>query len=578
MPAIPQGLQRADLPYVDVRELGGVADGVADSTAAINMLFARIAAGETGYMPPGIYNYNASSGGIVIDCARFSLSAAGATIRCSAYPTLGASTYTEFISIRAAEINLIGLNVDGGWDYIASRVDGQCVADGLFDYMTALVLSADAGFIDDVSAHDSQGQGISFNHASGMNNVTIGKISAHHNWMNGIDLRCLSAKVQNVSFESMTAYGNGTRGSGWVQVNIGDRKTAAGVEEVIINSIFTRDGGGGGVGIGQYANPANSDISGAKNISIGSIISNDNALYGVELYASESVSIGSVAVKSNGSHGLYVLRSDTNDLFGFGYSIGSVQAWENGSDGVLISGIDRIQIASLLSWDNGASAANSAGLRLYAAAGLAQPDLSGLQIGALQCWDSRSSGKTQEYGVAVDFYGQPGSLTRIGCARLSGNNTADIAWLQFGASKAIQFESIVFDTVVPSYADNDRCLFMERDRYRQRWSTTNDTPAAPIIVIPQPVDLIAEATIVGRDGAGAVLHIGQVRDAYKWNGTGFTKVSAMEVVEYKTDATVGYTDPYGNGIGVYVLGLAATAMNWDVSVSFSGGINEQYAI
>lgn len=554
-------------------------DGI-DDTQALKKFFAAIATGRPGKMQPRAYRYNRATGGVLsVDCSRFSLDAQGATIICTAYPVAGASTIIDFVNIRADQLEMRGLTVDGGWQEVGAGVQGYCETGGFFNYMHGLVLSADGGFIDAVGTKNVEGLGITTAGGQGLSNVQIGKIEAHDCWMIGIDLRSLSADVEDVQVGSINARNNGTRGVGWVQVNLGDNKAAAGSRRIQIGSISANDGGGTGVGIGQYANPANGDTSGATDIYIGSIIAKGNAGHGVELYASINVHVGHINAIGNGRNGVYFERSDTNNLFSYVVGVDSISATLNGEDGVLLSGGSNYQVGAITAWNNGTTGAGFSGCKLYAA-NLPAQEMGHIQIGVLRCFDDRPSGsKTQDYGLSIAYFGQPFDFTTIGSADLSNNKAKDLAWLAFGNSKTVAFGELSYGSITPDHADVSRILMTERGRYVQRWRTTDATAIAPLVVKPtQGKDCITVFTATGRDAAGTVTHYAQCVDAYKWTGSGHTKMANLQTLENKTGATQAYSNDFGTAIGGYVQGLAATTMDWTVTIAFSTGLDRSFAI
>lgn len=555
------------------------ADGV-DDTDALQAFFDAIAAGKKGEMQPRVYKYNRAVGGVLsADCARFVLNANGATIQCTAYPSAGASTIIDFVNVRADYLHMVGLEVDGGWQLVGGRVGSYCTSGGFFNYMHGLVLSADAGFVDAVTVHDCEGLGVTTEGGDGLKNVQIGSMTVHHNWMIGADLRSLGAYVEDVNISQILAYENGTRGVGWVQVNIGDNKATSGSRRILIGQISANDGGGTGVGVGQYANPANGDTSGAVDIYIGSILAKGNIGHGVELYASVNCHVSHINATGNGKKGVYFERSDTNNLFSYAVSVGEIKSTLNGEEGVLLSGGSNYQVQAITAWNNGTSGAGFAGCKLYSA-NLPAQEMGHVQIGMLRCFDDRSSGsKTQDYGLSITYFGQPFDFTHIGSADLSDNKSKDLVWEAFGNSKPVSFDELSYGTVSPSYADVSHILLVERGEFKQKWRTTNATPIAPLVCKPtQGIDCVAVCTVVGRDSGGTVTHYGKYVDAYKWTGTGHTKVAAMQALESKSGATQAYSNDFGSAVGGYVQGLAGTTIDWDVSISFSAGFDKAFAI
>lgn len=568
---------------VNVVDFGAVGNGIADDTQALTAFFAALSAGAAGYMPPGTYSYNRSQAELGADCAQFVLSAKGAVIQCSAYPTLGTSAIINFVKIRADYVDIDGLTVDGGWDRIGNRIDDYCRANGFFNYMHGLMINANGGFIDNITTHDCEGLGFTTednDDVGSMMNVNIGKITSYYNWMIGVDFRSQDGYIENVNVSEIICYNNGTRGVGWVQVNFGDMKAAAGTTNMNVGSILTYDGGGTGVGIGQYGNPASGDISGATNISIGRINAHGNSGHGVELYASINCNIGHINAYENGKRGVYWERSDTNNLFGYVGQVESISSSLNGEDGVLISGWTNVQIGSITAWNNGTSGAGFSGVRFYAASLVGVTETGHIHISALRAFDDRAgSSRTQDYGVSFQYFGQQQAFTSMDNLDCGNNKVKDVAWLVYGNSKTVSFNEASYDSITPDYADVSRVLMTENGVYKQKWKTTDASTTYSLVAKPKDgQDFIAVSTAVGRNAGGTNLHFSQNTAAYKWIGTGWQKVNSMQNLEYKTGATDSYNNEFGTAIGVVVQGLAATAIDWDVTLQFSTQIDREFAI
>lgn len=568
---------------VNVLDFGAKGDGVTDDTQALKDFFTMLATGASGYMPAGTYSYDRSQGELSVDCDSFILDAAGAIIQCSAYPVLGNTAIINFVKIKADYIYLNGLTVDGGWDKVGNRVDNYCYSNGFFNYMHGLLVNSSGGFIDNVTIHDCEGLGFTTedNDAVGsISDVNIGKLTCYYNWMIGVDFRSQDGYVKNINVDEIICYNNGTRGSGWVQVNFGDIKSSAGTSRINVNSINAHNGGGSGVGLGQYANPASSDISGTADISIGRITAFSNAGHGVELYASINCNIGHINAYGNTGRGVYFERSDTNDLFGYVAQIESISCNTNGLDGVLISGWNNVQISSITSWNNGTSGSGYSGVLLYAASLVGVTETGRLQIGAIRSFDDRSGGsRTQNYGIGFSYYGAPTAFTSIASLDCSNNKVKDVAWLVYGHSKTVAIGEASYDTITPDYSTNSRVLLTENGAYKQKWQTTNATLTYTLVARPKSgQDCIATSTAVGRNSAGTTLHFSQDISAFKWNGTGWTKQNTMQSLAYKTGASDSYANEYGTGIGVTVTGIAATTINWDVTIQFSTQIDRDFSV
>ena len=567
--------------FVSIKDFGAVGDGIADDTVAIKNFFAAVATGKSGVMPAGVYAYNLATGGeLSVDCTRFVLRASGATIQCSAYPSAGVGATINFVKIKATYIDADLPIIDGGWQRVGGRVDGYCTAGGYFNYMQGLVLSAQGGRIGDLEVHDCEGQGVTTESGTGISDVQFGTIRAHHNWMVGVDFRSTSGYTERLTIGQIIAYNNGTRGVGWVQVHVSDNKASAGARRIIIGSVIANNGGGSGFAVGQYANLSNGEVSGAQDVHVGHVMAFGNEGHGVEIYASINCRIESINAFSNGKRGVYFERSDTNDVWGYVNSVGHISATLNGNDGILISGVDNLEIGSVVSWNNGTGGSGYAGLALYAPSGLAKSESGHIQIGSVRLFDDSAIGsKTQEYGMSVSYYGQPTRYTNIVSLEATGNKTKDIAWLTFGNSKTITLGDASFDSIKPDYADLSRTLLAVGGTLRQKWRTTDATAIAPLVAKAKSgTDCIVTFTASGRNPDGTTTHYYTETSAYKWNGTQHTKVATISSAVNKTGVSDSYTNDFGTAIGGYVKGIASTTIDWDVTMQFSTSIDRDFAV
>lgn len=528
----------------------------------------------------GTYNYSILSGGVLsIIGTELNWVANGTTICCTAYPNSGSSAQINFVDIAVNKISLSGLTVNGGWELIANRTDGYCVTNNKFNYMHGLVLSASSGFIDNITVHDCEGLGFTAESShGGLNNVQIGKINVHHNWMIGADFRSTGSYVSDIVIDSIKASSNGTRGGGWVGVNFGDNKSSSGTQSVIVSSIHSISNGGSGVGIGQYGNPALGDVSGADTIQVGSIVANGNVGHGVELYASKKIQIGSISTSYNDKKGVYLERSDTNNLFGYANCVQSIISSNNGQEGVVISGVNHIDIGGITSFNNGQSGSGFSGITLYAPNGLASTETGRVSIKSVDCYDDQSS-KTQDYGLNLAFYGGATPYFHINSVNSYGNKLQDLFYSTYGNTKTLFIDNLKATNTTPTFADNSRVLLCVNGFMRQKWTTANSTPTAVLIARPTPgADCIVKVTAIGRTSAGDVLHIGEDTSAYKWTGTGFQKQATLQSLVHKTGLSDFYSSEFTTAIAGYVVGITSTTILWEITMWSSTGFDENFQI
>lgn len=557
------------------------ANGV-DDTAALQAFFNQVAAGRPGRMQPRTYKYSRAVNPLTaVAAGKFVLDGQGATIQCTAYPSLGNTAIIDFVNIRAVEVQITRLSIDGGWQLIGNRVNGYAFGLNRFNYMHGLALSADRGFVDELRVHDVEGIGFTAETAAGgLSNVQIGRLRVDYNWMIGADFRSTGFRVENIAVGTILCHNNGTRGGGWVGVNFGDNNAAAGTRRVSVGSIVTYSGGGSGVGVGQYGNPANGDVSGAQEINIDNILTHSNAGSGIEIYASLSVKIGSIMARGNAAKGVYINRSDTNNLFGDGVQIGQITAQANGQDGVLVSGANNVQIGRVIAFDNGTTGAGFSGCVLYAASLVGFNEGGHVQIDSIRVYDTRAgASRTQDYGLSITNFGAPQPFQSIGSLDASNNKVADIGWRVFGQNKTVEIAQASYTTIEPSYAANQRVLQLEGGVYKQKWRTTNATPASTIVARPTPgQDCLVEATATGRNAGGSVYHYARELSAFRWNGTGWTKIAALQSLVNKTGSSDFAAQSFGTAISADVVGIAATTLDWDVSLRFSSGVDRDFSI
>ncbi len=551
-------------PYRDPRADGAVGNGSTSDKAALDLTFAN----PVIQIPEGTWmGYNLSldtvnklSGmgqGSIIKCNSL---AADFTVGFQDYPTPTGRT----------KLTITDLVIDG--NKALGTYTGMGHGLDLRGY--------DEVYIDRLEVKNAFGHGVIIGNCA---KVRIGTLVAHDCDKYGVvfDANLGVGFAEEITIDTLISYSNG--GSTYSGINFSDiTTTPAGSRKISIGKVYTFSNGRTGIAFGRNATAT---TTGPSDITVGEIHSYGNGNLGVELFGCSNVTIGSINTYSNTYAGVGIYHGDLNSptydyALAENISIGQIITHNNALDGVDIMGAFKLEIGSIIAYNNSIGNTNQySGVRLRANNPGSNANYNkDIHIGSILAYDNQGT-PTQKYGLARESAVHGGHVS-IGHLRAYGNATVDVADAVSEANYVdpLTIGSWDVGTALPTYSTNidgagvRHTPFKVGELYYGAGQTTGNTIAS-LVRIPVPsskvstvhayIQAATNSTLANQASYERIVTILN-------NGTNVTLVGAItDAHTAESDAGMDVTIIGGSPstyITVRVTGVAATTINWKAMV------------
>ena len=550
----------------DPRADGAVGDGTTSDKTALDLTFAH----PVIQFPEGTFmGYDLSLSGV----NKLSGMGQGSVIKCNSLAADFVVGFQDYPTPTGrTSLTLIDLVIDG------NKALGTFTGTG-----HGLDLRGyDEVYIDRLEVKNAWGHGVIFGNCA---KVRVGTLVVHDCDKYGVvfDANLGVGLAEEITIDTLISYSNGVAG-GYSGINFSDiTTTPAGSRKISIGKVYTFSNGRTGIAFGRNATAT---TTGPSDITVGEIHAYGNGNLGVELFGCKNVAIGSINTYSNTYAGVGIYHGDLNSptydyALAENISIGQIITHDNALDGVDIMGAFKLEIGSIVAYNNSIGSTTYSGVRFRAnnPGGNANHNKD-IHIGSILAYDDQGS-PTQKYGVFREDTVHGGHVS-IGHLRAYGNITADI----FSEITESHFvDSMVINswdvgTIKPSYADNVSGGGIRTAPFKigglfYGAGQTTDATIRSLVRIPIPEDKMCtveayiqcatDSTLANR--ASYVLTAAVLNDtAVGCNVVG--SITTVHAVESNAgfDATITSGGAGVDVVTVQVTGLAGTTINWKAMV------------